>query len=232
MKVFAISDLHLSTAQKKPMDIFGDNWVGYFDNIKEDWKSKVAEDDLVLLPGDFSWAMRMDDASQDFAAVSDLPGKKILLRGNHDYWWSTLSKVRASLPSGFFVVQNDCLRFENVLICGSRGWLCPDKGALAEDDRKIYLREIERLRLSLTAMSREKREGDTVVCMMHFPPFNARQEPSGFTDLLTEFGIKTVVFGHLHGRENRQSLHFCRFGIDFYLTSTDLAGHKLTHILP
>ena len=102
MKVFAISDLHLSTVVEKPMDIFGKAWENYFDLICEDWKAKVTDDDVVLLPGDFSWAMRMDEALPDFELVAKLPGKKVILRGNHDYWWNTISQVRSTIPQGFY----------------------------------------------------------------------------------------------------------------------------------
>ena len=149
MKVFAISDLHLSTNCQKPMDIFGKSWVNYFELICADWKAKVSQDDVVLLPGDFSWAMRMEDALADFELVAQLPGKKVILRGNHDYWWNTLSQVRNAIPKDFFALQNDCLRFGDVLICGTRGWVCPDGDNLNAEDKKIYLREVERLKLSI-----------------------------------------------------------------------------------
>ena len=114
MKVFAISDLHLSTVVDKPMDIFDQKWQNYWDKIKADWELKVGEEDLVLMAGDFSWAMRMEEALPDFALFEGLKGKKIILRGNHDYWWNTISQVRSAIPENFFALQNDCLRFENI----------------------------------------------------------------------------------------------------------------------
>ena len=126
MKVFAISDLHLSTVVDKPMDVFGASWDNYIDLIVADWKQKVTDDDVVLLAGDFSWAMRMADALPDFALLADLPGKKVIIRGNHDYWWNKISQVRNNLPTGFYALQNDCLRLGNLLLCGTRGWVCPD----------------------------------------------------------------------------------------------------------
>ncbi|MGN1040413.1 MAG: metallophosphoesterase, partial [Candidatus Fimimonas sp.] len=151
MKVFAISDLHLSTVCDKPMDIFGKAWENYFELICDDWKQKVSDDDLVILAGDFSWAMRMEEALPDFQLVAQLPGKKVILRGNHDYWWNTLSQVRSSIPNGFFALQNDCLRFDDVLICGTRGWICPDGDNLSAEYKKIYLREGERIKLCWAA---------------------------------------------------------------------------------
>lgn len=230
MKVYAISDLHLSTACPKPMNVFGTQWDNYFEQICDDWRAKVQPDDLVLLPGDFSWGMRLEEAMQDFAMVAPLPGKKIILRGNHDYWWNTLSQVRQALPEGFYALQNDCFRFGNVLVCGTRGWVCPDGDNLSADDKKIYLRETERLKLSLAAMQRMRKEGDKVVAIMHYPPFNGRYEESDFVRQLVAADVPTVVYGHLHGKDCRATLYMRRFGIEFFLTSCDLVGNKLTFI--
>ena len=230
MKVFAISDLHLSTANPKPMNVFGASWDNYFEQICDDWKEKVSPDDLVLLPGDFSWGMRLEEALVDFELVAKLPGQKVILRGNHDYWWNTLSQVRQALPDGFFALQNDCLRFGKVLICGTRGWVCPDGNNLSAEDSKIYLRETERMKLSLAAMSKQRRDGDIVIAIMHFPPFNGRYEESDFIRQLVAADVPQVVFGHLHGKDCRATLHMNRFGIEFFLTSCDLVGNKLTLI--
>lgn len=231
MKVYAISDLHLSSVCEKPMDIFGKAWENYFEIICQDWRDKVADDDVVLLPGDFSWAMRMEDALPDFELVAQLPGRKVILRGNHDYWWNTLSQVRNALPSGFYALQNDCMRFDDVLICGTRGWVCPDGDNLSADDKKIYLREVERLKLSLAAMQKQRKSDDKVIAIMHYPPFNGRYDESDFTKQFVASDVPTVVYGHLHGKDCRANLHFKKFGIDFYLTSCDLVGNKLTQIL-
>lgn len=230
MKVFAISDLHLSTACAKPMDIFGKAWENYFEIIRQDWLAKVTEDDLVLLPGDFSWAMRMDEALADFAQVADLPGTKVILRGNHDYWWNTISQVRSSIPKGFFALQNDCLRFGDVLVCGTRGWVCPDGNNLSDEDKKIFLRETERLKLSLAEMRKQRTPSDKVVAIFHYPPFNGRYEDSEFTKQLIENDVRIAVYGHLHGKDCRASLYMKRFGIEFYLTSCDLVSNKLVEI--
>lgn len=231
MKVFAISDLHLSTNCQKPMDIFGKSWVNYFELICADWKAKVSQDDVVLLPGDFSWAMRMEDALADFELVAQLPGKKVILRGNHDYWWNTLSQVRNAIPKDFFALQNDCLRFGNVLICGTRGWVCPDGDNLNAEDKKIYLREVERLKLSIASMQKQRQPEDKVIAIMHYPPFNGRYEDSDFVKQFVQADIKTVVYGHLHGKDCRSNLYMKKFGIDFYLTSCDLVGNVLTEIV-
>ena len=231
MKVFAISDLHLSTNCQKPMDIFGKSWVNYFELICADWKAKVSQDDVVLLPGAFSWAMRMEDALADFELVAQLPGKKVILRGNHDYWWNTLSQVRNAIPKDFFALQNDCLRFGDVLICGTRGWVCPDGDNLNAEDKKIYLREVERLKLSIASMQKQRQPEDRVIAIMHYPPFNGRYEDSDFVKQFVQADIKTVVYGHLHGKDCRSNLYMKKFGIDFYLTSCDLVGNVLTEIV-
>lgn len=230
MKVFAISDLHLSTVCNKPMDVFGKSWENYFEQICDDWTTKVGEQDLVLLAGDFSWAMRMEEALPDFAVVDKLPGTKVILRGNHDYWWNTISQVRNTIPHNFYALQNDCLRFGDVLICGTRGWVCPDGDNLNAEDKKIFLREIERLKLSLSAMQQQRKPTDKVIAMMHFPPFNARYEDSPFVNLFVANNVDTVVYGHLHGKDCRANLRLNKFGIDFYLTSCDLVENKLVEI--
>ena len=122
MKVFAISDLHLDSTLSKPMDIFGPGWEGHWDKIRDDWRSKVGADDVVLLAGDLSWAMSLDEALPDIAEVGELPGAKFILRGNHDYWWSAIGKVRKALPQNMFAIQNDCIRIGKLLVCGSRLW--------------------------------------------------------------------------------------------------------------
>jgi putative phosphohydrolase, metallophosphoesterase len=231
MKVFAISDLHLCTTSEKPMDIFGTAWENYFEKIVADWKQKVAAEDLVLLPGDFSWAMNLSQAVEDFELIRYLPGSKVLIRGNHDYWWSSLSKLRSALPEGIYAVQNDCLRFGKILVCGSRGWVCPDNTPLGEEDQKIYLREIERLKLSFARMQSMRQPEDKVICMMHFPPFNVRRADNPFTDLIRDHRIDAVVYGHLHGKDCRADLKYFKNGIWYYLTSCDLVANQLTEIV-
>lgn len=230
MKVFAISDLHLSTVCNKPMDVFGKSWENYFEQICADWKEKVSEEDLVILAGDFSWAMRMEEALPDFECVAKLPGRKVILRGNHDYWWNTISQVRNSIPQGFFALQNDCLRFGDVLICGTRGWVCPDGDNLSDEDKKIFLRETERMKLSIAAMQKMRQEGDKVIAVMHYPPFNGRYDDSEFVRQFVANDVHCVVYGHLHGKDCRANLKMKKYNIDFYLTSCDLMNNVLAEI--
>ena len=194
--IYSVSDLHLGTSVDKPMDVFGKKWEGHFEKIRTDWLKKVCEDDVVLLAGDLSWAMTIDEVKEDLAAIAALPGKKVLLKGNHDYWWQSLSKVRGVLPEGVFALQNDVLRFGKYLICGSRGWTSEKE---TEEDKKIYDRELIRLELSLSAMDKARGEGDVVIGMTHYPPFDVSLEPTPVTELFSKYGVEKVVYGHLHG---------------------------------
>lgn len=229
MKVFAISDLHLSVNNPKPMDIFGPAWDNYVDKVFADWREKVGKDDIVLLAGDFSWAMAMEDTRPDFELLKDLPGKKILIRGNHDYWWKSISAVRAFMPQGFYAIQNDAIRFENVVICGTRGWMVDDEDKMTAENLKIFNREVIRLELTLQSAQKLRQDGDRLVCMIHYPPVNFKKEDSKFSQLLEKYNVDDVVFGHLHGFK-RQELKFLKNGINYYLTSCDLVENRLTEI--
>ena len=140
MKVFAISDLHLSINSNKPMNIFGPVWENYLEEIENSWSSLVTENDLVLISGDISWAMKLNDAKADLNYLSKFSGKKVIIKGNHDYWWSSISGVRSLLPENLYALQNDALRFGNYVVCGSRGWTVPEITHKTEDDEKIYKR--------------------------------------------------------------------------------------------
>ena len=230
MKFFAISDLHISTNTNKPMDIFGGNWLGYLDKIKADWQEKVSDEDVVLIGGDISWAMTIEDAQKDIASISHLKGAKILIKGNHDYWWSAISRVREMLPENFYALQNDSIRFDGVVICGSRCWSVPGAPDFSEQDMKIYLRETERLKLSLSSAEKIRQEGDKLVALIHYPPFNVKRENSAFTDVFEKYGVDTVVYGHLHGKSVRSDKLVVKNGIKYYLTSCDQVDNKLTEI--
>lgn len=231
MKIYAISDLHISTNTNKPMDVFGGNWVGYLEKIKSDWQEKVTEEDLVLIGGDISWAMNMEDAEKDIKSFFDLKGTKILIKGNHDYWWSGIGKVREMLPKNIFALQNDSIRLNGVVICGSRCWSVPGSPDFNEQDMKIYLRETERLKLSLKSANKLLQEGDKLVALVHFPPFNVKRDSSAFTDIFEEYGVNAVVYGHLHGKSVRADKIVEKNGIKYYLTSCDQVDNKLTEII-
>lgn len=231
MKVFSISDLHLSINSNKPMDIFGPVWENYLQDIEASWNSLVTDDDIVLIPGDISWAMYLEDAVADLKYISQFKGKKVLLRGNHDYWWKSISDLRAHLPEGMYAIQNDAIKFGNVIICGSRGWVVPEISHKTPEDEKIYKREVIRLELSLKEAVNMRQDGDIIICLTHYPPFNSRHEDSDFTRLMEKYGVNKAVFGHLHSYDKRQSLTYHKNGIDYFLTSCDLVGNKLVKIL-
>lgn len=221
MKIFAISDLHLSNSCDKPMDIFGGNWEGYTEKIIENWNSKVSNDDIVLIAGDISWAMKLEEVTADLEWIDKLPGKKIIIKGNHEYWWKSISSVREILPSSIMAIQNDAIKIGDVIFCGTRGWTVPEKDKeLEPEDLKIYKREVERLKLTLMFAKNLRQEGDKLVAMIHFPPFNMDKEKSEFMKLFEEYNVDVVVFGHLHGYTKCDNVSEIN-GVKYYFTSCD-----------
>lgn len=231
MKVFAISDLHLSGVKEKPMNIFGEVWEGHFEKISADWRAKVTDEDVVLIGGDTSWGMKLEEGMFDVARLAGLPGRKVFIRGNHDYWWSAITRVRTLAPDDtFFFLQNDCVKFENVIIAGSRGWTCPGSADYTEHDEKLYLREAERFRLAFCEVGKVREEGDTLIALIHYPPMGIRKEETLFTRLFDENKVDKVVFGHLHGA-GFFPLRCERGYIEYYLTSCDKVNFRLVQIL-
>jgi len=230
MKVFAISDLHLSINNPKPMDIFGPVWEGYLESIQKDWLKKVSEDDVVLISGDISWAMRLSDAIPDLDFLANLPGKKVIIKGNHDYWWSAIGEVRNNLKNNTFAVQNDAIKFGEVIVCGSRGWVVPEREFESPQDEKLFKRELIRMELSLKTMSVLRTNNEKVVVMTHFPPFNSKIEENEMMDLFSKYKVDVVVYGHLHNYDKKQRRIFEKDGVKYYLTSCDLVDNKLVEI--
>ena len=231
MKVFAISDLHLSGVKEKPMNIFGEVWEGHFEKISADWRAKVTDEDVVLIGGDTSWGMKLEEGMFDVARLAGLPGRKVFIRGNHDYWWSAITRVRTLAPDDtFFFLQNDCVKFENVIIAGSRGWTCPGSADYTEHDEKLYLREAERFRLAFCEVGKVREEGDMLIALIHYPPMGIRKEKTLFTRLFDENKVDKVVFGHLHGA-GFFPLRCERGNIEYYLTSCDKVNFRLVQIL-
>ena len=230
MKVYAVSDLHLSGKADKPMNVFGPEWEGHFEKIIKDWQEKVADDDIVLLGGDTSWGMYLEEGMFDVRSLAPLKGRKVLIRGNHDFWWNGISRVRAAAPDGsFYFLQNDCVKIGKYVIAGSRGWSCPGSTDFTDQDMKLYLREGERFRLAFQEVKKVRAEGDVLIALIHYPPFSVRKEDTVFTRLFEENGVSKVVFGHLHG-SNYFPLRTEKNGITYYLTSCDKARFALTEI--
>lgn len=231
MSVFAISDLHMSGNSDKPMDIFGSNWEGHLSRIFESWNSLVSADDAVIIAGDISWAMRLEDGVEDLKLLKELKGKKIFCRGNHDYWWNGITRLRAMAPDDSYIfLQNDCVKIGDVVFAGTRGWACPGSTDYSEQDNKIYQREAVRFSLALDGAEKLRGEGDKLIAVMHYPPFNVKKEPTLFTELFEKHRVDKVVFGHIHG-----SIYFPYYtelnGIEYYLTSCDKLGFKLIKLL-
>ena len=231
MKVFAISDLHLSTSVEKPMDIFGDGWQNHFEHISADWQQKVSADDLVLLGGDMSWGITIEEARADYELISALPGKKVVVKGNHDLYWNSLAKIKDAFPEYDFI-QNNAFRYladgdsKGVVVAGTRGWNLPGKD-FTEHDQKIYERELIRIELSLSQAQQIKQPEDKLVVMMHYPPFDATYQDSEFTKIFEKHDVDVVLYGHLHGKSVRVSKSVEKNGIKYILTSCDLVDNKL-----
>ena len=227
MSIYAISDLHLSFSSDKPMDIFGACWDNYWEKICDDWRSKVRENDTVLIAGDISWAMTLENALIDIAEIAKLPGKKVFIKGNHDYWWNSLSKIRKALPENFYVIQNDALKVDGVIIAGSRLW---NMSSQSEEDVKILKREKNRMELSLKKAIELRQDEEKIIVMCHFPPFDVTLADNEFTAMFERYGVSSVVYGHLHGKDCRAVGYLNKNGISYYLTSCDKVDNKLVCI--
>ena len=223
MSIWAISDPHFSFGVKdKPMDVFGPGWENHAQRFVDNWKNAVKENDVVLVSGDISWAMTLDEAKPDLEVFGSLPGEIVIIKGNHEYWWKSVSVVRSVLPKNMHALQNDSIKIGKTVICGTRGWISAEPGKeLPDADKKIYDREVERLKLSLKHASNKMQDGDELICMMHFPPFNSKAEDGEFTRLMEEYGVKKVVYGHIHGKESRAIKEITKNGIKYYLSSCD-----------
>lgn len=225
MKVFAIGDLHLSGGQDKPMDVFGERWANHAERIFSCWRELVSEGDCVLLPGDFCWAMQLEDALTSVEEVAELPGMKVLSRGNHDYWWASPTKMRDRFPKSVKLIQNDALDMGGFIVCGTRGWNMPGSADFSEKDEKIYLRELMRLEMSLCAAARLKQrdgcENKPIIAMLHYPPLFENGTDTAFTALLERFEVSVTVYGHLHAQSCRLGFEGEKNGIVYHLCSAD-----------
>ncbi|MCL1810096.1 MAG: metallophosphoesterase [Clostridiales bacterium] len=228
MSIYVIADLHLSFSEniEKPMDIFGGEWLNHTENIKKNWECAVAEGDTVIIAGDVSWALKLEDAIADLDWIRSLPGNKIFVKGNHDLWWASIKKLNAMFGTDMRFLQNDFCEAEGFAVCGSRGWLCPGDEDYTEQDEKIYRRELLRLRASLTAA---KEAGfSKKIGVLHFPPMNDKFQESGFTELFAEFGVERVFYGHLHGDDGFKSgIQGIVGGTEYRLVSLDYLKCKL-----
>lgn len=216
MSIYAISDLHLSFSSNKPMDKFGEKWINYEEKLKKNWIDNIKEEDVVILPGDFSWAMYLKETYKDFEFLNSLPGKKILIKGNHDYWWSTLAKMKEYLKQNKFesieILHNNSYKFEDWVICGTRFW------QNIKEDKKIYNRELQRLKLSIDDAERRYGNNNNIIVATHYPPNFDDKE---FMDFLKTKNVKKYIYGHLHNTNENELKDIIINGIIFKLVACD-----------
>ena len=232
MSIYAIADLHLSFSSPKPMDIFGDNWRNHEQKIKDDWIKKVTNKDLVLLPGDFSWAIDLEETYKDFEYLNSLSGKKIMLKGNHDYWWNSLKKLNEYMEKNQFkdisFLYNNSYEFEENIIVGTRGWVLNSN---EEEDKKILNRELLRLELSITDGIKKYGEDKNIIVCMHYPPTNKNfLEKSEFMKIMQKYNVKKCIYGHLHGESHSEAVEGNIGKIELKLVSADYLNFKLIKI--
>lgn len=231
MKLYALGDPHLSFDKDgneyKPMGIFGDTWQNHGEKIRMHWQTLVKEDDVVLMPGDISWAMNLDEVQPDLDFLASLPGKKIIAKGNHDLWWDSLSKIKKILPENFAVLQNNSFVFGDTAICGTRGWTCPETDDTGmpifsdPHDEKLFQRELGRLKLSLESVPQHVTHK---IVMLHYPPVNGKFEKNEMITLMQEHNVATCIYGHLHSYAMHNSFNGEHWGIQFHLVSADYLG--------
>ena len=234
MSIYVIGDLHLSFSADKPMDIFGMNWENHAEKIKANWISKVKENDTVILPGDFSWATYLEETYKDFEFLNSLPGKKILSKGNHDYWWTTVTSMKRYLKENNFenidFLYNNAFLIENKIITGTRGWLNAWK---SQENYKILKRENERLNISINKGVSEFGDDKEIITFIHYPPFYKETivpEEIDFAKTLKKYNIKKCYYAHLHGESHKDAQEGLYDDIEFKLISSDYLNFDLLEI--
>ncbi|MDL2253954.1 metallophosphoesterase [Ruminococcaceae bacterium OttesenSCG-928-I18] len=223
MALFVIGDTHLALGCDKPMDIFK-GWEGYLPKLEKNWKNTVKNEDTVVVAGDISWAMKLENTAEDFAFLEGLPGEKILLKGNHDLWWSTLSKMEAFLQAQGFrslhFLHNNCFLRQGLALCGTRGWMAEDPQG---HDAKMMNREALRLRASLEHAKIQFPDAEKVV-FLHYPPFYSGVQARELTEVLEEYGVRRCFYGHLHSHAIRRAVQGQAGGVHYRLVSADHLG--------
>ena len=219
MALYAIGDTHLSLASDKPMDVFGGGWEGYVDKLREGF-AQVEDEDTVVLCGDLSWAMGLEEGREDFAFLDSLPGRKLMLKGNHDYWWNTAAKMNRFFQENGFaslnILHNNCYEYGAYALCGTRGWFYEETG-----DQKVFRRELIRLEASLKAAGERPK-----LCFLHYPPCYQGYVCREIIELLERYGVERCFYGHLHGGSHRLAVEG-RYGqVDYHLVAADYLGFR------
>lgn len=221
MALYAIGDLHLCLGAPKPMDVFGGAWVGYMDKLKEGF-CKVTQEDTTVLLGDLSWALDLPNAKADFAWINEIPGRKIILKGNHDYWWSTVAKFdKFCKENGFAdlnILNNNCFEYDGYAICGTRGWFFEEERS-GQHDEKVFKRELIRLEASLKAAGEKPK-----LVFLHYPPRYKGYECREILDLLQKYEVRRCFYGHLHGGSHKLAMEGLWDGVEFKLVAADYIG--------
>ena len=238
MSIFALADLHLSLSNPdKSMEVFGQSWGEYIERVRDNWTETVAGSDTVLIPGDISWATYIEQAEEDFRFISELPGRKLLSRGNHDYWWTTLKKMENVLrDKGFdnlFFVRTNVVEADDCLVTGTRGWMIETKESIeGSDNRKIYEREKSRIKLCIEELGKaDPDHAKKHIMMIHYPPVTAKQDFTEFAEMIAEGGIDICVYGHLHGKAHKKVFEGDFEGTEFICASADYVGFKPVKII-
>lgn len=218
--VYGLSDLHLDYTKNKSMEIFGDGWDNYEEKIFKNWADIVNEDDLVLIPGDICWAMKIEDAYIDLLRIDKQKGRKILLKGNHDYWWQSINKLNNLGLTTISFLQNNSYEWNGLKICGARGWVDKTYPEFTEQDEKIFNRELIRFEISIQSID-DLQDKDSLIAMFHYPPFHKDGSGNEFAFMLEKYGIKTCIYGHLRGPGFSNAVKGKINGINYHCLSGD-----------
>lgn len=238
MGIYTISDLHLSGGVEKPMDIFGGAWINHAERVTASWLQTISDEDYVVLPGDHSWGLTEEEALPDLKWINGLPGRKILLKGNHDLWWQTGRKLQRMkeayhLDSLTFLHNSAVFLPEyHVAVCGTRGWKCPGDKEFSTEDQRVYRREVLRLETSLKCGSALSPAAPELIAFLHYPPYNRNVTENGFTETLKRYHVRYCYYGHLHGPAQRNAVNGTENadGIVYTLVSCDYTGHRLCRV--
>ena len=229
MALYAIGDLHLCLGAPKPMDVFGGNWVGYMDKLKEGL-SVIGPEDTTVLLGDLSWALDLESAAADFAWINQIPGRKVILKGNHDYWWSTATKFYKFCETNGFsdqlILNNNCYEYGDWVICGTRGWFFEEERS-GQHDEKVFKRELIRLETSLKAAAEKPK-----LVFLHYPPRYKGYECREILDLLQKYQVRRCFYGHLHGASHKLAQQGLWDSVEYQLVSADYLDFKPYCVLP
>lgn len=238
MSIFALADLHLALSNpEKSMDVFGSGWEGYIPKIRDNWMNTVTTSDTVLIPGDISWATYIAKAEEDFRFISDLPGRKLLSRGNHDYWWTTMKKMEEFFEQKGFnnlqFIRTNVVEVEGCLISGTRGWMIESRDSIeGSDNRKIYEREKLRIGMCIDKLNEaDPTHNKKHLLMIHYPPVTSNMEFTEFAHMMAEGGIDICVYGHLHGKAHKKAFEGDFEGTEFVCASADYTGFCPVKIL-